>query len=115
MALKKDAFERVPEFLTAWNNILENGFFESIEFNTRGMGRGKSGGFCSIYTEGFVPNDAKNKKDGCGAIIDPKSIIDNCRELAGRREVKNIEVEIKSTDMGKKGKEVRAKICISFK
>ncbi|MFZ2886675.1 MAG: hypothetical protein WA021_02530 [Minisyncoccia bacterium] len=96
--MQKDLFAAVPEFLAAYNNILENGFFEEIQFNVNGRDmEGKIYG-CSISAIGCVPSKDEFKADGCGAVIDPNTVIASCRKLAHQKKIKNITTKVETKD-----------------
>lgn len=123
--MQKDLFAPVPEFLAAFNNLLENGFFEEIQFNTGGkMAEGVIYG-CSITLSGCVPSDEQYKVEGCGTIIDPNTVIASCRKLAGRNLVKDITTKVETKDwplwddegeniIGSKGKRSELFLYIKF-
>lgn len=124
--MPKDLFAPVSEFLVAFNNILENGFFEEIQFNACGkMMEGEIYG-CFITATGCVPSDKKYKADGCGAVIDPNAVIASCRKLADQNQVKDITTKVETKDwplwdtqeesiVGSKGKRTELFLYITFK
>lgn len=124
--MPKDLFAPVPEFLAAFSNILGNGFFEEIQFNTGDkMMEGRIYG-CSISATGCVPSDKKYKADGCGAIVDPNAVIASCRKLADQKKVKDITTKVETKDwplwdtkgenvVGSKGKRTELFLYITFK
>lgn len=124
--MKKDLFAQVPEFLAAFNNVLENGFFEEIQFHVGGkMTEGRIPS-CSITAMGCVPSEKKYKADGCGAVIDPATIIASCRKLAGQKKIQDIIAKIETENwplydaegqnvIGSKGKRTKLYILVMFK
>lgn len=122
--MPKDLFATVPEFLAAFDNILKNGFFEEIQFSAYGMG-GKIS-FCSITAKGCVPNNSKYAATGCGAVIDPHTIIASCRNLAEQKQVKTVATTVETVDwplwnrqgekiIGSKGQYTKMSATIFFK
>lgn len=124
--MPKDLFAPVPEFLAAFDNILKNGFFEEIQFNTGGkMMEGKIYG-CSITATGCVPSDKKFEAEGSGAIIDPNTIVASCRKLATQKKVKDVTTKVETKDwplwdatgekvIGSKGKRTELFLYVTFK
>lgn len=124
--MPKDLFASVPEFLAAFNNILEHGFFEDIQFNVNGkMMEGKIVG-CSITASGCVPSDKKYMAEGCGAVIDPGAIVASCRRLAETKKVKDVTTKVETNDwplwdtkgedvIGSKGKRTKLFLYVTFK
>lgn len=127
--MPKDLFATVPEFLAAFDNILENGFFEDIQFNMTGkMMEGKIFS-CSIMATGCVPNDskyAKYKPVSSSAIIDPRVVVDSCRALAEEKRVKSVFTKVETQDwprwsrdeeriIGSKGQRTNLNLTITFK
>lgn len=124
--MPEDLFAPVPEFLTAFGNILENGFFEEVQFAARG--RLMEGGIhsCSIDISGCVPNDPKYTTDGCGVLIDPSDVIASARRLAEQNKVLNISTKVETKDwelwdaagenvIGSKGTRTELRLLITFK
>lgn len=124
--MSKDLFAQVPEFLAAFNNVLENGFFEDFKFNVNGsMMEGKIVG-CAINATGCVPVSKEYGADGCGAVIDPNVIIASCRKLAGQKMVTGVTTKVETKDwslwdtdgenvIGSKGKRTELYLYVSFK
>ncbi len=124
--MSKDLFAPVPEFLAAFKNVLENGFFEDFRFNVNGpMMEGKIFG-CAINATGCVPVSKEYMADGCGAIIDPNVIIASCRKLADQKEVTGVTTKVETKDwplwdtdgenlIGSKGKRTELHLYVSFK
>lgn len=122
----RDLFAPVPEFLAAFNNILENGFFEEVEFHVRGkMMEGKIFS-CSITATGCVPANESYKASGCGAVIDPNAVIASCRKLADQNQVKDITTKVETKNwpvwntegeniIGSKGTRTELSLYITFK
>lgn len=124
--MPKDLFAQVPEFLAAFRNILNNGFFEEIQFST---GNEMSEGTvysCCITAAGCIPSNKKFGADGCGAIINPKTIIAACRKLATQKKVKGVTTKVETKDwplwdakgenvVGSKGKRIGLFLQITFK
>lgn len=91
-----DPFEKAPEFLAAFNNILSNGFFEQVEFQAgMAMMEGEVPN-CHIRAHGCVPSEKKYSSVGCGALIDPASIVSSCKELSKKQKVKQVLVTVKT-------------------
>ncbi len=123
--MSKDLFAPVPEFLAAFNNLLENGFFEGIQFHAGGkLTEGVIHG-CSITISGCVPSGKQYKMEGCGAIIDPNAVIDSCRKLADQNKVKEIMTKVETENwplwdadgeniIGSKGKRTELFLYITF-
>lgn len=120
-----DLFAEVPEFLAAFDHILKNGFFEDVQLSVSGkMMEGKING-CSIDATGCVPNDKKYDADGCGAIVDPRTIIASCRDLSDKKQVKKVATKVETEDwplyndeemeiIGSKGKRTHLSIHVIF-
>ena len=124
VASEADIFSKVPEFLAAFNNILKNGFFKEMKFETRAADNGKVS-FCGISAEGFVPCKEKYKVEGCSPLVDPKSIVLQCHKMAEQNKVKSISTKVESTDwllwddeetcvIESKGQETRISLIILF-
>ncbi len=124
--MQKDLFAPVPEFLAAYNNILENGFFEEIKFTAGSvMMEGKIHS-CFVSISGCVPNHEKYRADGCGTLIDPNAVIATCRRLAGQNQIKHLSTSIETEDwrlwdakgnniVGSKGHRTKLSLQITFK
>lgn len=122
--MAKDLFAPVPEFLAAFKNIQENGFFESVQFICLGSdGRIR---ICKINIAGCVPSSSEYMADGCGLIVDPNTIIDSCRELATKNKIKNIETKVETENwllydstgekvLGSKGNRIELFLTVTFK
>lgn len=95
--MPKDLFSQAPEFLTAFNNILNNGFFEDIKFSVTSIMEGKIFA-CSITAKGCVPSKEKYKASGCGVVIDPTDVVALCRKLVNQRKVMDISVKVQDSD-----------------
>lgn len=122
---KVDLFAQAPEFLAAFNNVATNGFFEAITFNAGSM---MSEGIiygCHISAIGCIPNNEKYRKVGAGALISPEALIAASKAITGRHKVKNVTVEVKTSDwilydkeeehvIGSKGTRTEMKIYIMF-
>lgn len=123
--MPKDLFAPVPEFLVAFDNILKNGFFEDIQFGAHGkMMEGKIYA-CFITAIGCVPSNKKYGADGCGAIIDPHTVIASCRALVKKKKVKNVSTKVETEEwplwdtagekkIGSKGKRTELKLYVEF-
>ena len=90
-------FTKLPAFLAACRDILENGFFAEINFTVRTLDNGEVN-FCTISAKGFVPSNDEFRANGCGKIINPDEIIAKCRKVAERREIKKLEAKIETRD-----------------
>ncbi|HEY0979722.1 MAG TPA: hypothetical protein VGE23_02695 [Candidatus Paceibacterota bacterium] len=124
--MQKDLFESVPEFLAAFNNILENGFFEQVEFAARGEGMEGKVHSCSVIAAGCVPDHKRYQADGCGLIVDPGTVIAAVRKLAGQEKVMDVSTKVETNDwplwdtegeniIGSKGKRTKLSLYITFK
>lgn len=92
----KDLFEKVPEFLAAFNNVVANGFFEDLEVKASCF-LGKPH-YCLIRGMGCLPNDPKYADRGVGVLVDPNAIIAEIRKMVAEKEPKTCVVEIKTHD-----------------
>lgn len=119
-----NVFSKVPAFLTAFNNILENGFFNEIEFRIRASDNGKLS-FCMLFVEGRIPSSIEHKVEGCGVIVNPREIIKKCREIVSTNKTRNIETSVKTADwplwdddetkvVGSKGQHIKMFLIITF-
>lgn len=122
----KDPFAEVPEFLTAFDNIAQNGFFEEVSMKVGGAMDEGIVRTCCVTAWGCVPNSPKYATAGCGTIIDPHSIVAACRKLAEQKKIEKIVSEIKGEDWilysadentikGSKGRRTRLYLLIIFK
>lgn len=122
---QRDPFERAPEFLAAYENIRQNGFFEQVRCEAGGLlMEGKVPG-CWIVASGCVPNHPQYTAKGCGSIVSPCAVISNCKELAKRHPLKNVLVRVETADwplldqrgmdiIGSKGTRTKMEIYIYF-
>lgn len=118
-----DVFAKVPEFLAAFDNILNNGFFDNVRLEVLG---GEHKVYrCSLTLWGYVPNDDKYQVDGCGPLIDPKAIIASCRKLVNQRKVNKVSTKVETQNwplldekgehvVGSKGQQTELNISITF-
>ncbi len=120
-----DVFAQVPEFLAAFNNILEKGFFESVQFH---VGSPMSEGalhLVSILCSGCVPSDKKYEAKGCGLVIDPNTVVATCRKLVAENQVKNVTTNVETNDwslydekdgkvIGSRGQRTKLSLHITF-
>lgn len=91
-----DVFSTVPEFLAAFSYIRQNGFFDWIELKINACeGTVYS---CTLHISGYVAKETKYQKKGSGTIVDPNTLIDSCRTLAGSLKVKNVSTKIETKD-----------------
>ncbi len=89
MSQTKDPFAQAPEFLAAFDNILANGFLQTLGLDIDVVPKNQDAiSSCKIYATGYLPNDPKYMQEGCSTIIDPHSIIDQCRKFMEARTVK---------------------------
>ena len=96
LKLKADVFERVPEFLSAFDNICTSGFFEEMEVRIGGeMMEGKVFSI-KFKATGCIPSHAMYWSDGCGTLVSPTEIIATVRRTVEKRPVRNILVEVKT-------------------
>jgi hypothetical protein len=86
--MARKPFDVTPEFITAYKHIVEKGFFEGIKFNVQAFeGVVLS---CTIEADGRLPNEATYMAAGCGAVIEPLSIIASCKALGKGKKVRNV-------------------------
>jgi hypothetical protein len=121
-----DVFAQVPEFLAAFNHILEKGFFEEVQFQVgMPMGEGKVYN-CTLVCSGCIPNSEQYRSKGCGVIIDPNAVVATCRNLAAENQVDKTCTEVKSQDwplwdeegnkvIGSKGQRTELSLTIWFR
>ncbi len=126
MRRHRDLFVDVPAFLAAFDDIAANGFFEKIEFHVGGERSEGKIPHCSISAIGYVPNAKKYAAKGCGAIIDPHSVVAQCRRLSRTHEVSIISATVETNEwtlwdasenniIGSKGKRTKLYLSIQFK
>lgn len=123
-AKAKDAFEKAPEILAAFDNIRKNGHFGQLNFMIRTYDSGKVHS-CNFEAIGYLPNDEKYQSSGCGVITNPRTVIANCRELAKQNEVENFTGKVTTEDwplwnksgndvVGSRGQKVTLSFYIEF-
>ena len=94
MSQDKDLFANVPEFLAAFANIRDNGFFQDFELKVQGFDGEVTN--CFMRITGYVPNDAQYAAAGCGVLFEPEQIIKTIRSLGEQREIRRIAVDVET-------------------
>ncbi len=89
MSKPKDPFAQAPEFLAAFDNIVANGFLQTLNLEIDVVPKNDDAiSHCKISATGYVPNDPKYMQEGCSSIIDARSLIDSCRKFMEARTFK---------------------------
>ena len=94
---KADIFERTPEFLAAFKNIQEHGFFERLEVGVNTY-EGRLHLSCRVSCTGRIPNSPKYAAEGAKAFLDPAALLAKVREAVKGVRVKHCSVEVKTED-----------------
>ena len=99
MSQTKDPFAQVPEFLAAFQNVLDNGFLLSFKVDIDVITDDDNQiSKCVIEATGAIPNNETYMAKGCGAICDPKSIVEACRQLTQNKAIKLVKCKIETED-----------------
>lgn len=84
MTKAQDFLNKAPEFLAAFDTILNQGFFETLECSGSSSEEGKnSGEFGSIAFKavGYIPNDPKDHRKGITPFITPDLLLEKIRHF----------------------------------
>lgn len=99
MSQTQDPFAQAPEFLAAFQNVLDNGFLLRFKIDIDVVINDDNQiSECIIEAIGAIPNNEKYLAKGCGAICDPKSIIESCRQLTQNKAIKLVKCKIETED-----------------
>lgn len=100
----KDFFEQARGFVASFNQVLEEGFFESFKVDMSGLENLGTTNI-SIQAQGLLPDQRKDWAPGVKLFIDPSKVIDSVREQlrSSKFSLEHRTCEVKTEDWLKYG------------
>jgi len=100
----KDFFDQAKGFIASFNQVLEDGFFESLKVDLIGLENLGTTNIC-IQAQGLLPNQRRDWAPGVKVFVDPAEVIDSVREqiATSKFTLENYKCEVKTEEWLKFG------------